>query len=292
MARLLQVPSELSPLVISNARPSGRVLGLGAYGREEELEIDGLVCAGKTMHSVLLDPSEPSSLKVVERFYKECSLHSTLRHPNIVQFLGISATPSTSLPFLVTEKMPYNLHDLLENHPNIHLSVKQSVVKDIARGLLYLHRKKPSIVHRDLSARNISLDSGLRGKISDFGVATTIDGQHRSRELTPIPGATLYMPPEAYFTDYSSKLDIFSFGVVVLFTVTNIFPFDLLSATYTDENQTLQARSELERRHQYVEAAEKVNNSLCVLKSTFFPSLLCSISTHTCIHTTTIPIVS
>lgn len=253
----LEKAPELQEYVLHDITP-GEHVGEGAYGNVTKLDYKGTLCAGKTLHLILLH-AEEGNLR--EKFVHECRLLKDLRHPHIVQFLGICFLPGSDLPVLVMEFLPYNLHDMLLEHHRIHMSVKLSILRDVSRGLCYLHSQTPPIVHRDLSARNVLLNSALTAKIADFGVARIIDPHHLSRTLTSIPGAGVYMPPEAQSQDdlmYSSKLDVFSFGVLVLFVVTQVFPKDPLPATYTDQSDELRPRNELQRRQAYVTTAEQV----------------------------------
>ena len=236
------------------------VLWADGYASTMMVIFNGVECVGKRQHAALISEWDERPRK---KFIDECLLVKNLRHPNIVQFLGIYFLPSSDFPILVTELLPYNLDHVLEAHSNIPLPVKLSILHDIARGLLYLHSQVPPIVHRDLTATNVRLNSALTAKITNFGTARSIyDTQEDNESLTQCPGSSVYMPPEACTSDiapdYSSKLDIFSFGVVVLFTVTNCFPGDLLPATYWDENEKLHARTEVERRYQYMHKAEQV----------------------------------
>ena len=240
----------------------GEEVGAGAFGNVVRLNFCGTLCAGKRLHTVLMEEGRTFR----EKFVDECRLLKNLRHPHIVQFLGICFLPSSDLPVLVMEFLPYNLHDLLEGHPNFPLPVKLSILKDIARGLLYLHSQVPPIVHRDLSARNVLLNAALTAKIADFGMARIINPLHLSRQLTTVPGSGVYMPPETFqsesgdsILDYSSKVDIFSFGVVLLFVITHEFPKNILPATFYDENNVFRPRRELQRREKYVETAEQVS---------------------------------
>ena len=89
---------------------------------------------------------------------------STVRHPHIVQFLGVCFPPGSRLPALIMEKLFIDLHNLLENNPNIPLSMKQDILLDVAKGLTYLHTRSPAIIHRDLSARNVLLNSAMVAK--------------------------------------------------------------------------------------------------------------------------------
>ena len=185
---------------------------------------------------------------------------SQLRHPNIVQFLGVAYLPGSPIPVLLMEKLQTSLDNLLETSPNIPLDVKVYLLTGTARGVVYLHSRDPPIAHRDLTARNILIDSGLTAKIADLGVARMVNIQpgQLAATMTAGPGNNLYMPPETVqeegATRYNTAIDIFSFGVVSLFTLTQTFPKDLKPATYRDpRTQMIVGRSEIERREHYIQ---------------------------------------
>ena len=147
---------------------------------------------------------------------------SSVRHPNITQFLGICFFPGTKLPILVMERLERNLDDLIENTPSLPLPLKCSLLEDVASGLLYLHKKQPPIIHRDLTARNVLLTSSLQAKITDLGNSRIASSNWlASKKLTKIPGTLVYMPPEAE-RSYGPPLDIFSFGQLGLYTVIQV----------------------------------------------------------------------
>lgn len=92
------------------------------------------------------------------------------------------------------------------------------IITGIARGLIYLHRdSRLRIIHRDLKASNILLDREMNPKISDFGIARAFGGDQSPEKTTRVIGTYGYMSPE-YVTKglYSTKSDVFSFGVLVL----------------------------------------------------------------------------
>lgn len=153
---------------------------------------------------------------------------SELRHPNITLFLGVCFLPDCQLPVLVMEKLDSSLDDLLEAVPNIPLSLKQSILEDIVHGLLYLHQHTPQIVHRDLTAKNVLLTSYFVAKITDFGNSriANLDPGQLVQTMSRFPGTMVYMPPEALSasTRYGPSLDIFSFGHLALYTLTQVSP--------------------------------------------------------------------
>ena len=130
--------------------------------------MNGLVCAGKKIHEVLLDVGNVGVRDIAAKYVQECQLMSDLRHPNITQFLGLCFLPNCQLPVLVMERLDGSLDDLLETVSNIPLTLKRSMLEDVARGLLYLHKHNPQIIHRDLTAKNVLLMSSLGANITDF----------------------------------------------------------------------------------------------------------------------------
>ena len=149
-----------------------------------------------------------------------------MRHPHIVQFLGLCFLEGSALPVLVMERLDNSLDNLLETSPSLPLALKESLLTDVARGLLYLHTRNLPVVHRDLSARNVLLTSSLVAKISDLGNARIVNLQpgQLAMTLTRVPGAQVYMPPESFdqHSRYGTRLDIFSFGHLALFTLSQV----------------------------------------------------------------------
>ena len=226
-----------------------REKGRGAFGAVYEVKLNGLPCIAKGLHDILLDYQVPHTDKqaIRKKFLDECVLLSKLKHPNIVQFLGVYHTKNDE--YLVMERMYMDLHHCLHEYHNIPLSIKSSILQDVSYGLLHLHSLNPPVIHRDLTASNVLLTESMRAKIADLGVSKIFDLKQLQKlaTLTTAPGTPAYMPPEALTPEplYGLKLDIFSFGVLTLFTAIQEFPtpHELDAKDITDEiktNQTMQ----------------------------------------------------
>jgi len=164
---------------------------------------------------------------LLTKFEKECHLLSNLRHPYIVQFLGVYIEKATGTPVIVMEYLPSSLSNLVKGKPNIPRYLQISILYNISLGLAYLHGHSPSIIHRDLTANNVLLTSNMVAKIADLGVARILDlTPRRAMQLTAAPGTAAYMPPEALAQtpNYNTKIDIFSFGVLGLHLVSQSWP--------------------------------------------------------------------
>ena len=186
----------------------------------------GLICAGKKIHDVLIDTANAGVENIAGKYVQECQLMSDLRHPNITLFLGVCFLPNCQLLVLLMERLDWSLDDLLETIPTIPLALKRSILEDVSRGLLYLHKHTPQIIHRDLTAKNVLLTSYFVAKITDLGNFRIMDLQpgQLARTLSRLPGTLVYMPPEAISASscYGSRLDVFSFGHLALFTLLQV----------------------------------------------------------------------
>ncbi len=191
-----------------------------------QVKYSKVLCAAKRMHELLLDPDNEGVREIVNKYQRECQLMAGLRHPNITQFLGLCFLEGSELPLLVMEKLEMSVDDLLECSPNIPLAVKISILTDTGSGLVYLHSLGPPIVHRDLTARNILLTSSLTAKITDMGNSrmVTLRPSQLAQTLSKNPGTTVYMPPEALSEShkYGPSLDVFSFGHLALYVLTQV----------------------------------------------------------------------
>ena len=156
---------------------------------------------------------------------------SQLNHPNLVKFLGVHYKSGSDIPILIMEYLPMSLTECLEQKI-IHNDVKNSILLDVSHGLLYLHTLNPPILHRDLTANNVLLNLDMSAKIADLGVSRVFEPNASKlyMRMSTCPGTMVYMPPEAQKLNYKEtsdnfdKLDVFSFGVLILHVCTQQWP--------------------------------------------------------------------
>jgi len=202
----------------------GEVVGKGFFG-----EVRKATFQGHCLVAVKYIYKKDGSKNYEDVFKKEIEILSSLRHPNIINFMGWSLVPkegdaaiseSHESLVMVTEFMGGGTLDwvlktsysLLE--ANVHL--RKNIITDIVRGMTYLHSR--NILHRDLNTKNILLDEHYNCKISDFGLSKLND---TSSIMTTAVGFLGCMAPEVYMGEqYSFPADIYSFAIVLFQLVT------------------------------------------------------------------------
>ena len=246
--------SRFPGLLISNLVFSNTKLGRGADATVFEAEWNGT--PAKRLHEILLEDESPGGTeKLLSNFEAECITWSKLRHPGVVQFLGVYLERGSRLPVLIMEKMDTSLRKYLEDHSKeeFPLGLKAFVLRQITQALAYLHDQNPPLVHHDLSPNNVLLNVvSFVTKLTDFGMSRAINPSAISRKSS-IKGTPAFMSPEALQTPprYNEKLDIFSFGNIILSTVTHEWPEPCLPTQYKGGH--LIALDEFQRRERYVE---------------------------------------
>ncbi|KAG6854554.1 hypothetical protein C0991_004890 [Blastosporella zonata] len=148
---------------------------------------------------------------------KELKLLGGFDHPNIVRFLGVSIPENArETPVMIVSELCSNgdLFDYVRNvnAPTLHKVLM--IMLDIARGLEYLHLRKPSVIHRDCKSSNILITAKGTAKIADFGLAKV--KQSTRSMVRSLVGTVNWQAPELWHAHpkYNHKVDVFSCAMV------------------------------------------------------------------------------
>ena len=195
---------------------TGPQLGVGGWATVTVAKFRGAEVAVKRIHNQIVSHHN------IQLFQREMNMASKLRHPNLVQFLG--ATMEGEM-MIVMELMSTSLRSQLQKDVYFMPPLVMCISLDVARALTYLHQIQPdAVVHRDISSANVLLEhlfgGKWRAKVTDYGSVNIV------RQLnTQNPGSPVYSAPEAYNPSLQSpKMDIFSFGALILEMLTGRLP--------------------------------------------------------------------
>ncbi|KAL6176951.1 hypothetical protein ACLB2K_053583 [Fragaria x ananassa] len=226
------------------------VLPLNGKTMHEEIinateDFDSKYCIGKGGHGDVYRASLSSANTVAvkkfhllrnedknfqKEFLNELRALTEMRHRNIVKLFGFCSHPRHS--FLVYEFLERgSLTTMLskdDEAKELDWSKRLNIIRGVAHALCYMHHDcLPPIVHRDISSKNILLNSEYEACVSDFGTAKFLNPD--SANWTALAGTYGYIAPElAYTMEVNEKCDVYSFGVVTLEIIMGRHPGDLL----------------------------------------------------------------
>ncbi|TKY44563.1 Receptor protein kinase HSL1 [Spatholobus suberectus] len=227
---------------IVSSMTENHVIGRGGFGTVYRVPVDGLgyVAVKKISGNRKLDQKLESS------FRAEVKILSHIRHKNIVKLMCCISNADSMLlvyEYLENHSLDRWLHNKSKSSAvsgSVHHFVldwpkRLQIAIGVAHGLCYMHHDcSPPIVHRDVKTNNILLDAQFNAKVADFGLARMLMKPGELATMSSVIGSFGYMAPEYVQTKrVSEKIDVFSFGVVLLELTTG------KEANYGDEHSSL-----------------------------------------------------
>jgi serine/threonine-protein kinase len=191
--------------------------GMSSVFRAHDRLLDRKV-ALKVLHQQFTDDAD-----YVERFRREARAVAALSHPNIVTV--IDRGEHGNRQFIVFEYIDgENLKALIQRRGPAPVTTAIELALQIARGLSFAHQQ--GLVHRDVKPQNVLLNGDGQAKVTDFGIARSLDVQHGMTQTGTVLGTSDYIAPEqAQGQRVDEHTDVYSLGVVLYEMLTNEVPF-------------------------------------------------------------------
>ncbi|OMJ95254.1 hypothetical protein SteCoe_1469 [Stentor coeruleus] len=189
-------------------------IGRGGYGIVFKGKWRGTTVAIKKM-------KPEASADRYNDFIQECQTMLTIRHPNIILFMG-ACTIQPNICLILEYCGNGSLWDILRNHSTpLPWYLRCKISLDIAKGVNYLHNFPVPVLHLDLKSLNILLDDSMNAKIADFGWTRS-----KAELMTNKIGTYQWMAPEVIQgEEYTEKADVYSFGIILWEIATRKPPF-------------------------------------------------------------------
>lgn len=172
----------------------------------------------KVMHQHYVDDPE-----YVERFRREARSVAALQHPNVVTVIDRGEWDNRQ--FIVFEYVDgENLKQMIERRGPAPVATALELAIQVGQALSFAHQQ--GLIHRDVKPQNVLLNGDGRAKVTDFGIARSLDVQQGTTQTGTVLGTSDYIAPEqAQGQHVDEQTDVYSLGVVLFELLTASVPF-------------------------------------------------------------------
>lgn len=246
-ARFMESPKLKRKWELKGVEETGSELAQGCfYASNKEVSYKGLRCLSRTVklkkpNTSVVEKNDSAAGARSDYYFQHnyeshCAQLLELGHPHLLHFFG-AWNGEEKQPSLVMELLPQCLSEVLERYGTLPEEISYSILRDAALGMVYLHSLSPTpVIHGELMASNIYLTTDMSAKIADMGISNLLDLTPLSRKsigykaLAHLPPESLTLssnerPPSRAAQDaLNKKLDSYSYGVLMIHTLSASFP--------------------------------------------------------------------
>lgn len=169
-------------------------------------------------------PPEEELAEVTAGIADECHRYARLRHPNILQFYGVSFPQTSLYPAVITEKLEFTLSQCLTRFTKLPEYLKTTMLLDVAQGVNYMHESSPPLAHGEIDASNIFLTPNLQAKIAYppiYKMFTAHKGLQNGSNVDTSSNSAIATVNNG---TGSCKRDVFSIGELMVHVITHKKP--------------------------------------------------------------------
>ncbi|GAB4815801.1 hypothetical protein N2152v2_002847 [Parachlorella kessleri] len=207
-----------------------KAVGEGSFGQVYLAKYCHTIVAVKVLSQAKAVTPTSSSVQqsTLENLFKEIRIMSSLRHPNVTQYLGVCLDPPCLLMEYCSRKSVDAILQAAHDNPLLARQLTWGrllqMALDAAKGMLYLHSRHPAIVHRDLKSANLLVDSHWHVKVTDFNLSKPVETQDATSTLV-ITNPRWLAPEVLQGGQANLASDVWAFGTVMWELMTWELPF-------------------------------------------------------------------
>ena len=222
----------------------GVLLGTGSFGAVYAAIWQGTEVAVKMPKVADVASSQVAIMEtLIHKFKAEGDMMASVRHPHVVNFLGMCVEPLCIVTEQCSRGSLYSILEKAKNDPAVAQELtwtrRLRLVADVASGMVYLHRRSPPILHRDMKSPNVLVSDAWRAKVADLGLSRIVEEvvATASAGTSMANMNTRWLAAEVMETSsWRTASDVYAFGVVLWEVLTWELPWSHFVNPYMVSN--------------------------------------------------------